>query len=514
MNILVIGNGFDLAHELPTKYTDFLKWVKELQKIGDRLKWVDEIPFDEKEADKWLNDCTIPEEWIIKFDDELILHFLDSDLQSRKMLALKNSHIREWLMEHNIELPKIRDTIMTAEYYDEILRALDIDRKEKVVKKKNSIDSILELINKNNNQDERCIKNFFEHLKLQYASSDSDKLNKEIYFLIKHNIWLSEFLEMQKSMNGNWIDFEKEISNVIIDYDAIINGNMEFKISNYSSNYFRKYYLNIYSDYEIKLEYTAKEFIKKLECDLKKLIRAFEIYLCEYVEKLEIKKKSPDIDALDIDHILSFNYTHTFTYVYEKEKKSDFIDYIHGEANIENSINTNNMIIGIDEYLSADRKNKDVEFIAFKKYYQRIYKGTGSKYKDWIDTIWKENNIYMERKHDCEIYLENIDVLSNIKEERKAELKQLNDNPPRHNLYIFGHSLDITDKDVLRDLILNDNVYTTIFYHDKDTMGQQIANLVKVIGQDELIRRTGGSTKTIEFVPQKPMVPIDNQESN
>lgn len=27
MNILVIGNGFDLAHGLPTKYTDFLKFV-------------------------------------------------------------------------------------------------------------------------------------------------------------------------------------------------------------------------------------------------------------------------------------------------------------------------------------------------------------------------------------------------------------------------------------------------------------------------------------------------------
>ena len=27
MNILLIGNGFDLAHGLPTKYTDFLKWI-------------------------------------------------------------------------------------------------------------------------------------------------------------------------------------------------------------------------------------------------------------------------------------------------------------------------------------------------------------------------------------------------------------------------------------------------------------------------------------------------------
>ena len=28
MNILVIGNGFDLAHGLPTKYTHFLEFVK------------------------------------------------------------------------------------------------------------------------------------------------------------------------------------------------------------------------------------------------------------------------------------------------------------------------------------------------------------------------------------------------------------------------------------------------------------------------------------------------------
>ena len=40
-----------------------------------------------------------------------------------------------------------------------------------------------------------------------------------------------------------------------------------------------------------------------------------------------------------------------------------------------------------------------------------------------------------------------------------------------HKVYIFGHSLDETDKDILRDVILNNNVYTTIFYFDKKTMG-------------------------------------------
>ena len=66
-------------------------------------------------------------------------------------------------------------------------------------------------------------------------------------------------------------------------------------------------------------------------------------------------------------------------------------------------------------------------------------------------------------------------------------------------------NLDVTDKDVLREMILNDNVYTTIFYLNKDVHGKQIANLVKVIGSDELIKRTGGGTKTIEFRLQKDM---------
>ena len=45
-----------------------------------------------------------------------------------------------------------------------------------------------------------------------------------------------------------------------------------------------------------------------------------------------------------------------------------------------------------------------------------------------------------------------------------------------------------------------------IFYLNKDVMGQQIANLVKVIGQDELIRRTG--ERNIEFKQQSDMIKI------
>lgn len=38
MNILVIGNGFDIAHGLPTSYKDFLQFVSILQDLSANLE--------------------------------------------------------------------------------------------------------------------------------------------------------------------------------------------------------------------------------------------------------------------------------------------------------------------------------------------------------------------------------------------------------------------------------------------------------------------------------------------
>ncbi len=71
------------------------------------------------------------------------------------------------------------------------------------------------------------------------------------------------------------------------------------------------------------------------------------------------------------------------------------------------------------------------------------------------------------------------------------------------NIYIFGHSLDVTDKDILRDLILEDGTMTTIYYHDKKDLGDKICHLVKVIGEEELISRTGTEKSSIKFQLQR-----------
>lgn len=419
MNILVIGNGFDLAHRLPTKYTDFLQFCKIVLAIFTDAKSMDEKTFEGKYLREW------------KVNKEIVKE-------------LKDIHYCICICNNKINYLK--------EY--------------------------------------------------PYLS--------ELYKMIQQNIWIEYFLQCNMYQKENWIDFEREISEVIKSLDNDMHRlSGDYSIDDDIIDLSNKFLNKMYSDYTFTVQsinsytngvcesITFKEIRNKLLDDLNKLIRAFEIYLTEYVEKIEIQEKSPDIDELEVDFILSFNYTHIFSELYNvssrsKKEITDPFDYIHGEADTNNSIETNNMVLGIDEYLGKKRRNKDIEFIAFKKYYQRIHKQTGCKYKDWSDII-KKNERELKEKYKKEY-------------PNQVPFKQCGDK--RHRLYIFGHSLDITDKDILRNLILNDNVYTTIFYHNKDVMGQQIANLVKVIGQDELIRRTGGGTKTIEFKQQQDMVNI------
>ena len=131
--------------------------------------------------------------------------------------------------------------------------------------------------------------------------------------------------------------------------------------------------------------------IKKSETGytMNKLIRALEIYLTDYVEKEECNCVLPDIQEIVKENVkgadgeeqikyckvLSFNYTNTYERLYlDKQQIQNSIDYIHGKAKLFNTVENNNMVLGIDEYLTDERKDRETEFIAFKKFYQRIYK--------------------------------------------------------------------------------------------------------------------------------------------
>lgn len=201
------------------------------------------------------------------------------------------------------------------------------------------------------------------------------------------------------------------------------------------------------------------------------LTRALEIYIAEFVGGIIVSKRSTDIENLNPDHVLSFNYSDTYEKIYGKEKKIKY-DYIHGKANINKNVKTSNLVLGIDEYLNDERKDSELEFLVFKKFYQRVYKSTDNDYLNWIDRIRDEYANYIENKNN---------MLESYRNSHNSVMKHIylvsaKEKIPKHNLYIFGHSLDITDRDVLRLFICNDNVQTKIFYYreneeDKRTLG-------------------------------------------
>ncbi len=239
-----------------------------------------------------------------------------------------------------------------------------------------------------------------------YEVEISNLILNELYENINNNFWIFYFRQLSNSKSKNWIDFEKEIFQIVKDIDKDMQGKNFYGQINFLSdkhlntNSFKIIKKFFGLDENGKRQITYQELRDKLHKDLDRLIRALEIYLTQYVENQNIKVISPHIKeiAIQINHnkhtilsvkVISFNYTNTFQKLYDINKIIEY-DYIHGKADIDNTIETNNMVLGIDEYLPEDRRNKDIEFIAFKKFYQRIYKETGCKYKEWVDIIKNE----------------------------------------------------------------------------------------------------------------------------
>ena len=304
----------------------------------------------------------------------------------------------------------------------------------------------------------------------------------ELESLIKDNVWLRHFNAVYESRKRDgkdgWIDFESEISSAIQALDGALDDVKEYIRKGKDRGHIQPYQFEALK-YLINIEDISvfkEQFLK----DLNRLTRCLEIYLSDYVNNLPVSKRLPDIDGLKIDKVLSFNYTNTYERIYGKDKPDIEYDYIHGKAEITHDVDSCNLVLGIDEYLIGEERNSNTEFIQFKKFFQRIYKKTGCKYMDWI-------NGYLTRLND-------------------TKRNKFNTAIEDFNIYIFGHSLDITDKDILSELIQTKYARTRIFHFNQNALGSQIANLVKVIGQDNLISMVHGKHARIVLQQQQDAV--------
>lgn len=302
---------------------------------------------------------------------------------------------------------------------------------------------------------------FFDTINNNVSSKNEIILNNNKY-LIEDNhllLYLLEEYKQNKLQGNNWIDIETELKKIItlieeirtnnfIDNINYYKGENEYtiinKIQSKSSHYFKNslspfisgtFGVNFYK--YIKEKYDTS--IKTLEKDLNELTDMLRDYLLE--QDISNLTKTKDISDIDykITHVLSFNYTDTFRQLYS-DIDDDKIDFIHG------SLNKNNLVLGINETLTEDTANKIVDTVYFKKYFQRIYKKTDYKYIDWLDHV-------------------NFDTV-----------------------YIHGHSLDESDKEILEKIINSvlkkDTSTVKIFYYDEKHYRQEVTNLIKVLGKD------------------------------
>ncbi|MBE5852371.1 MAG: hypothetical protein E7299_05380 [Lachnospiraceae bacterium] len=181
---------------------------------------------------------------------------------------------------------------------------------------------------------------------------------------------------------------------------------------------------------------------------LDNLTRALQIYL-QYILPKEPRELEPigQIAEIAPKYIISFNYTDTYK-VYGIEKES--VLHIHG------SLEDNNMVLGFQ-----DDNPDDLDFVYFKKYFQRIQKLTG----------------YIEQE---KMYENRMGVIS------------------CPIIHFYGHSMDKTDGEIIKKLKSMANKFV-IYKYNQDDYEQKVVNLIEVFGKEEATKLI--QERFIEFVP-------------
>ena len=448
MNLLVIGNGLDLDLKLPTKYSDFLDFTKAFSFFDDVMDKIDEFNINEY------------------------------NLIDKKFKALYHPNL------------------------------LDIHQKTQ---------SILKIFDKS------------------FSDKFINKACKDFFYCVHNNCWIEYFNERHEQnliAGENWIDLEGEIQRVIDIFENKglfeIVDDKHHKNINPTSNFIadslkiQNLIDEFYSSKTTLFTADYKKFKENLLQDFEKFVMALGIYLDFFVGQIKpnVANSSKELQKLltsePIDRVLSFNYINNF----RKETLSkDNICFIHGAVhylqdlqkhftenlesedkdflNIEKIIHRNKMIIGFDSLQNSDEfsaEDFELEFVDYRKYFQRIYKGTDSTYVDWL-------NGYQARLRKYVRTTTNTENWENLYQQRlQAELSCSIPN----NVFIFGHSLDATDNEILKDIFLreHDDTKIKIFYHDSNARKRVITNLIKILGKPTLVEKTKGKNPTITFVAQ------------
>ena len=309
---------------------------------------------------------------------------------------------------------------------------------------------------------------FLDYCETKYKYTEPRNIDKDSNFLF-NNVWIKHFLN--KKINGDkWIDLEKEIYNVIVILSKLPyfqSGtsqekykNIPFLISKYYmdfnfdevNRYFRKPEGIIERDcYYIQI----KDFIKFLHNQLRDFVMEFEKYLKDEVMRT-VKNTSKYNFRIDNScvSLLNFNYTNTCEKLYNINFTHNNCGiktkavYVHGKINYEDGCN---LVLGTHSF---DNEQIMVDFNIFKKHNQRHRYETMENYQELLNELKYPKKIYTPVFH------------------------------------IIGHSLDKTDHNILKHILLaREKSIINIYYHDEESQERLINNITEIIGEDEVMAK-------------------------
>lgn len=346
--------------------------------------------------------------------------------------------------------------------------------------------------NGNLHEKDSFIKKCYETHKMIYEECELTSAIDEIKEKASNNIWF-KFLYNSVNKNIGWIDFEKEIVKVIKSFASFFNnadceminvGEITFSIASISDDASYVYTLKqfdyfftqskMYTDTsvykDIKSEYSyecpvgsviyeidKEKIISELYQSLRELADLLKVYLHCFVDmpirKMAAIMYTPICKSYPCpDKIFTFNYTQTYELLY----RSGYVYHFHGNT-------ISNIVLGVNPDETDELYDMDTSFLQFKKYFQRTFFKTDLEYLNYIESSKKMQQI------------------GGIE------------------LTVIGHSLDITDEDIIRQLF-DQSKKITVLYHDDTSVKNQIKNLVEIYGKNEFDRLR--LEKKLTFLPQ------------
>lgn len=456
MRILVIGNGFDLAHYLPTSYYQFMRVMDAIDNLVD----VGNAKIQHRER---LGSTTQGKEVQISFHD--IFGKLAKEKSEKWFFDNQEKLYDVYLMTFEREAvwtiqKKLKENSWYV-YFKNHLTSADASW----IDFETHIGEVLEVLTHFMQE--------FERTRAEYGAEISLKVFPigNSYKYLKNDNKNSIFLEKKyfDILKVFVIFIEKESTTI---HDPITESEIETDEVQARWDEVNPKFISYYEKKVLALNYS--EILKTVKRSLDGFLEIFDLYFCSIISKFKPENQVVDLvdldkyyDAFDgVTYIYSFNYTSTFLEFYPKYSGKVGVSYLHGQAGNADK----RLVLGISKLPNEILRNHKA--YGFVKYHQKLFNNTDYKFL-------KENKELRDKLDSASQYFK----------------------PERVEIVVWGHSLDISDQEYIKEIFSFNKVTkvgekkyepvvvtVTILFHNEASKFSILANLLHILGK-KLVER-------------------------